>query len=147
MTLLYLLLAIMAGSLIPVQAGINASLRHFVQHPMLAAITNFLVGLTLLTTCAIAMRVPLPSGAQIAQAPWWSWIGGSMGAMLVLSGVLLSHRLGAATFVACIILGQLVASVALDHFGLVGFPQHSVTAPRVLGLCLLVAGVYLIRRF
>lgn len=147
MALVYLLLAVAAGSLVPVQAGINASLRIFLQHPMLAAITNFTVGLTLLTTCALAMRVSLPSAAQIAQAPWWSWIGGSMGAMLVLSGVLLSHRLGAATFVACIILGQLAASVALDHFGLVGFPQHSVTVPRVAGLCLLVAGVYLIRRF
>lgn len=147
MALVYLLLAVLAGSLLPLQAGINASLRTFLQHPMLAAITNFLVGLTLLVTCAAAMRVPLPTAAQIAQAPWWSWVGGSMGATLVLSGVLLSHRLGAATFVACIILGQLSASVALDHFGLVGFPQHSVTAPRVLGLCLLAAGVYLIRRF
>jgi transporter family-2 protein len=147
MTLVYLLLAVAAGSLVPLQAGINASLRTFLQHPMLAAITNFLVGLTLLTVSAAAMRVPLPSAAQIAQAPWWSWVGGSMGAALVLSGVLLSHRLGAATFVACIILGQLAASVALDHFGLVGYPQHPVTLPRVAGLCLLTAGVYLIRRW
>jgi transporter family-2 protein len=70
-----------------------------------------------------------------------------MGATLVLSGVMLSHRLGAATFIGCVILGQLAASVTLDHFGLVGFPQHSVTVPRLAGLCLLATGVYLIRRF
>jgi bacterial/archaeal transporter family-2 protein len=147
MTLVYLLLAVAAGSLVPIQAGINASLRTSLEHPLLAAITNFLVGLTLLVTFAAAARVPLPSAAQISQAPWWCWIGGSMGAALVLSGVLLSHRLGAAVFIACIILGQLSASVLLDHFGLVGFPQHSLTLPRVAGLFLLAAGVYVIRRW
>jgi transporter family-2 protein len=147
MTLVYVLLAIAVGSLLPVQAGINATLRVSLEHPILAAIANFMVGLALLIASAMAMRVPLPGAPQIAHAPWWSWVGGAMGATLVLSGVLLSHRLGSATFIGCIILGQLVASVALDHFGLVGYPQHSVTAPRIAGLCLLAAGVYLIRRF
>lgn len=147
MTLLYLLVAVAAGALVPIQAGINASLRLSLEHPVLAAITNFLVGLTLLVTFAALTRVPLPSTAQIAHAPWWCWIGGAMGATLVLSGVLLSHRLGAATFLGCIILGQLAASVVLDHFALVGYPQHSITLPRVAGLFLLAAGVYLIRRW
>ncbi len=147
MILVYMLFAVAAGSLVPLQSGINASLRHWVGHPVFAAITNFVVGLTLLSTYAAVTRTPLPNGSQMAQAPWWCWIGGAMGATLVLSGVLVSHRLGAATFIACIILGQLAASVLLDHFGLVGYPQRSVTIPRVAGLFLLGAGVYLIRRW
>jgi transporter family-2 protein len=147
MALLYVLVAVAAGALVPIQAGINASLRLSLQHPVLAAITNFLVGLTLLVTFAVVTRIPAPSSAQIAQTPWWCWVGGAMGATLVLSGVLLSHRLGAATFIACVILGQLSASVLLDHFGLVGFPQHSFSLPRLAGLFLLVAGVYVIRRW
>jgi transporter family-2 protein len=146
MNLLYVLLAVAAGSLVPLQAGINASLRLSLQHPVLAAVVNFMVGLSLLVTYAVATRVTLPSAAQIGQAPWWCWIGGSMGAALVLSGVLLSHRLGAATFIACIILGQLAASVVVDHFGLVGYPQHSISIQRLGGLFLLAAGVYFIRR-
>ncbi len=147
MALVFLLLAVGAGALVPIQAGVNASLRTALDHPLLAAITNFLVGLTLLSVFALAMRVSLPSANQIARAPWWCWIGGSMGAVLVLSGVMLSHRLGAATFVGCIILGQLLASVLLDHFALVGFPQHSMNFPRVVGLFLLMAGVYVLRRW
>jgi bacterial/archaeal transporter family-2 protein len=145
MALVYLLLAVAAGSLIPIQAGVNASLRTWLDHPLLAAVTNFLVGLTVLVSVAVLTRVPLPAGQQIARTPWWCWVGGSMGAVLVLSGVMLSHRLGAATFVGCIILGQLVASVLLDHFALVGFPQHSLSVGRVVGVLLLVAGVYVIR--
>jgi transporter family-2 protein len=145
MTFIFLLLAVAAGALLPIQAGINASLREALENPILVSIVNFLVGLAVLVAFAFATRVSLPGLAQAGQAPWWYWIGGSMGALLVLSGVVLSHRLGAATFIGGIILGQLLSSVVLDHFALVGYPQHSVTVPRLVGVGLLAAGVYLIR--
>jgi transporter family-2 protein len=147
MTLVYVLLAVAVGSMVPIQAGLNASLRSSLQNPVLVAITNFLVGLALLAAFAVATRATLPTAAQAGQAPWWHWIGGAMGAALVLSGVLLSHRLGAATFIACIILGQLCASVVLDQFALAGYSQRSLSLPRLAGLFLLAAGVYLIRRW
>ena len=146
MSLVFVLLAVAAGCLVPLQAGINASLRLSLNSPLLAAITNFLVGLTILSGFAAITRASLPSAAQIANVPWWCWIGGSMGATLVLSGVFLSHRLGAATFIAAVILGQLAASVLLDHFGLVGYQQNVIGAQRLFGLSLLVAGVYFIHR-
>ena len=145
MTWLLILVVIAAGALIPLQAGINASLRSSLSSPIFAAVTNFTVGGLLLASYALLSRTPLPSMAEAARAPWWNWIGGTMGAGLVLTGVLLSHRLGAATFVACIILGQLTSSVLLDHFGLAGFSQHALSPMRVLGLGLLAAGVYVIR--
>ncbi len=145
MVLLFLLLAVLAGSLIPLQAGVNASLRAFMPHPVLAAVTNFVVGLTALTIVAIFMRTGLPASAQISKAPWWCWVGGTMGACLVLSGVFLSHRLGATTFFACVILGQVAASVVCDHFGLVGYSVHHVSWLRVGGLALLGGGVWLVR--
>ena len=146
MTLLFVLLAVAAGSLFPVQAGVNASLRLSLGHPILAAVTNFFVGLSLLVSYALVTEVKLPAVSQIVKAPWWCWLGGSMGALLVLSGIVLSYRLGATTFAACLILGQLVASVVVDHFGWVGFQQHSINFQRVAGLVLLAAGVLLIQR-
>ena len=145
MTWLLILVVIAAGALIPLQAGINASLRGALNSPIYAAVTNFTVGGLLLATYALLSRTGLPTLAEAARAPWWNWIGGMMGAGLVLTGVLLSHRLGAATFVACIILGQLTCSVLLDHFGLAGFSQHSLSPMRIFGLGLLAAGVYVIR--
>jgi transporter family-2 protein len=145
MTWLLILAVVAAGALIPLQAGINASLRGALNSPLFAAVTNFTVGGLLLASYALVSRSPLPALADAAKAPWWNWVGGSMGAMLVLTGVVLSHRLGAATFVACIILGQLASSVLLDHFGLAGFSQHSVNGMRIFGLVLLAAGVYVIR--
>ena len=146
MTLIFVLLTVAAGCLFPVQAGVNASLRVALSNPILAAATNFLVGLSLLVTYAAATQANLPAVSQLAKVPWWCWLGGSMGALLVLSGVVLAHRLGATTFAACIILGQLTASVVVDHFGWVGFPQHSVSLQRLAGLGLLAIGVVLIHR-
>ena len=146
MTLIFVLLAVAAGSLLPIQAGVNASLRLALSHPVLAAITNFSVGLSVLLGYAAVAQIRLPVASQLAAAPWWCWLGGCMGALLVLSGVTLAHHLGAVTFAACIIVGQLTASVSVDHFGWVGFPQHSITPQRAAGLLLLAAGVFLIRR-
>jgi transporter family-2 protein len=145
MTWFLILAAIAVGALIPLQAGINASLRMALNSPIFATIANFTVGGLLLVAYILVSRAPLPAASVAAKAPWWTWVGGSMGAVLVLAGVLLSHRLGAATFVASIILGQLTSSVLLDHFGLVGFPEHAVNPMRVLGLVLLAAGVYVVR--
>ena len=146
MTLIFVLLAVAAGCLIPVQAGVNASLRLALNQPVLAAITNFAVGLGVLSSFAVATQIRLPAASQLAMVPWWCWVGGCMGSLLVLSAVTLAHRLGAVTFGSCIILGQLTAAVIVDHFGWVGFTQHSINQQRVAGLILLAAGVYLIHR-
>lgn len=138
-------IVVFAGALIPIQAGVNASLRQYLSSPILAAVTNFTVGGLILATFALASREAVPAMSTLSKTPWWCWVGGSMGAMLVLTGVMASHRLGAGTFIACIILGQLSASVALDHFGLVGYAQHAANPMRLAGIGLLVSGVYLIR--
>lgn len=145
MQVLFVLLAALSGTLVPVQAGVNASLRGFFPNAIFAAIANFLVGLAILSIAALMMQTGPPSFQAIAKVPWWCWLGGLMGACLVLAGVILSHRLGAATFVACIILGQLTASVICDHYGLVGFPVHPANLQRILGIGLLAGGVVLIR--
>ena len=78
----------------------------------------------------IRTQTRLPATSQLAMALWWCWVGGCMGALLVLSGVTLAHRQGSATFAACIILDQLTASVIVGHFGWVGFQQHSISLQR-----------------
>lgn len=40
----------------------------------------------------------------------------------------------------------MVASLLLDHFGWVGFPEHPVSALRLLGAALVILGVALIQR-
>ena len=52
-----------------------------------------------------------------------------------------------AALVGLVVAGQLVASLVLDHFGWLGFPQHTLSVPRAIGALLILAGVLLVRRY
>jgi transporter family-2 protein len=147
MTPLVLILAAMAAAaLLPVQAGLNAQLRTHVPHPVTAALISFVVGTLGLAVALVGLRAPLTLGHAWSTTAWWHWLGGLIGAVNVLAAVLLAPRLGAATLIASIVAGQMLASLALDHFGLVGFTRQSVTPGRLAGAVLVLAGVFLIRR-
>lgn len=49
--------------------------------------------------------------------------------------------------VALVLAGQLITSIALDQYGILGYPVHPVNGWRIAGVMLLVAGAYLIKRF
>jgi transporter family-2 protein len=112
-----------------------------------AVILSSALGVVLLLGAAVAARVPAPSLQKIAGAPWSAWVGGVLGAAYAVAVVLLARQLGAATLTALVVTGQLVCSVLLDHFGLIGFEVHPAAVGRILGCLLLFAGLLLIWRF
>jgi bacterial/archaeal transporter family-2 protein len=144
--ILLLLLALAAGVLLPVQAGVNAQLRSVVGSPLTAALVSFLVGTAGLGTAAVIFRAPTTLRAAWAVAPWWLWVGGLIGALYVVATIVLAPRLGAATLVAAVVAGQMIASLLLDQYGLLGFPTHPMNGLRVLGAALVIVGVILVQR-
>lgn len=146
---LYILLMLMAGVGVALQIVINAQLRAVAASTMWATNISFAVsmaaGLVALAIGAGLGRVPLLPDPALWRAPAWVWLGGLGGAVYVLLAVLLARRLGAALLSAVGILGQLVASVVIDHYGWFGTPVHRVSAARALGVVLLTVGVALIR--
>jgi len=77
-------------------------------------------------------------------APPYLWIGGLFGVLVLVSAVLLVPRVGAATFVAFMVAGQLIAALVLDQLGAFGLPKYPVTALRVVGVVLLLGGARLV---
>ena len=144
---LYILLALVAGFCLPTQAGINTQLNLWSQSAILAATISFAVGTIGLFIYALCLRIPFPEVDTIGRHPWWVWTGGLLGAFLVASTVVLAPRLGAASMVALIVAGQMTASLALDHFGWLGYQLHPISGLRILGVLLLIGGVVLIRLF
>ena len=84
---------------------------------------------------------------MLRQSSWWQWSGGVLGGVYLIALVALTPRLGVATFLACAVAGQMLVALLLDHFGLLGFPVHSISAVRLLGVLCLLLGVVLIRLF
>jgi len=71
--------------------------------------------------------------------------GGLFGAMFVATAIFMVPRLGAATVLALIVVGQMLGSLTLDQFGIVGIPQHSISPIRLIGAAFLILGVLLVR--
>jgi transporter family-2 protein len=141
-----ILLAVTAGAAIVAQQALNANLKTALNSTALSGFMSYAVGCVCMALLIIVMRDPIPSMATVARIPWWAWSGGVFGAVFIGLGIVLLPQLGAATFLALVVAGQMFASVAFDHFGIFGFTQRSVDLPRLLGVALLVAGVILIRR-
>lgn len=146
-TYLYLLIALLAGAMMPTQAATNNKMAAFVDSPILAALVSFAVGTMALFAYALATGVPLGNLAEVKKAPPIAWIGGLLGAFFVTSAVILVPRLGVAMTFSVLIAGQMIVTLVIDHFGLLGIEQRPVSWYRLAGIALITGGVILIRKF
>jgi transporter family-2 protein len=140
----YYLFAIAAGAMLPVQFGINAQLAAWLGSPLRATLVSFAVGAAVLLVATLLFARGTGERA-LGAAPWWVWVGGFLGAFYVLGSVVTAPKLGAAALFAFILAGQAIASLAVDHFGWVGFEASPITPGRLLGLALVAAGVAAVR--
>jgi bacterial/archaeal transporter family-2 protein len=51
------------------------------------------------------------------------------------------------TLIGAALAGQALASLLVDHFGMVGFEEHHATPGRIAGLGLIALGVLFVRLF
>jgi transporter family-2 protein len=145
LSLLLYLLAVGAGVSFVVQQAVNSNLRAEIGSAWWAGFVSYLGGTLAMLVMIALLREPLLSAATAARSSWLSWTGGIFGAIYIAVSIFLLPRLGTATVVALIVVGQMLGSLAFDHFGLLGVPQHAASPLRILGAGLLVLGVALIR--
>jgi bacterial/archaeal transporter family-2 protein len=141
-----LLLGIAAGVSIVIQQVLNANLRGALDSTAWSGFASYFVGVACMAILVVVLQDPLPPASLTARVPWWAWSGGLFGAIFIGLAILLVPKLGAATFLALVVAGQMLASVTFDHFGLLGLAQRSFDLPRLIGVVLLIGGVILIRR-
>jgi len=137
-------IALGSGAALAVQVGMNNTLRSRVGSPMVAALISFAIGTFALTLFVVAIQPRLPGRSELAGSPAWMWCGGLVGAIYVASAAAFAARLGAAAWLALIVTGQIAASLALDHFGLVGFPRRPITPMKLAGAVVLLIGVAMV---
>lgn len=143
----YILLALLAGATLPTQAAVNNRMAMAVGNPIIAALISFIVGTLSLLVYIFATGTPTTGLLSVRSAPPIAWIGGLIGAFFVASTVALVPRLGVAMTFSLVIAGQMVVTLIIDHFGLLGVPVREVSVLRVVGMMLIIAGVILIRRY
>ena len=140
-------LAVVAGAVLPVQAVINARLGQAAGSSMMGTFVSFVVGAVAMGAVVMGQGNAGRELAALRTAPPGYFVGGLLGALYVAVVVALTPRLGAGLTVALVVVGQLALAVALDHFGGLGLPVHALTLPRLLGVALLLLGVWLIKTY
>ncbi len=78
--------------------------------------------------------------------PWFAFAAGILGLIIVGTVGYVVPRLGLATGFTLIVASQFVMAALIDHFGWFGAPVRPVDLSRLIGLGLLLAGVWLLNR-
>jgi bacterial/archaeal transporter family-2 protein len=139
---LFALIAAAAGAATAFQSAANAGLasRIGLSAALVMNTSIVLLGTLIFYFIGGSRGTFFPSGT-----PWFLYVGGLCGFLVILSLAFVFPKIGAAVAIAIVVLGQGLAALAIDHFGLLGMPKEPVTFVRVGGLLLILGGVALIR--
>ncbi|KPL69578.1 hypothetical protein SZ64_16660 [Erythrobacter sp. SG61-1L] len=143
-SLTYASIMLLGGMAIPVMAAMSGGIGVRVGNPSFATATVF--ALAFLITAIAAFATGMPRFAQIASVPPWLYLGGVCVAFYGLSITFVGPRFGLANAIFCVLVGQIVAAALIDHFGLFGTPQASIDGKRLLGMAVMVLGLFLAKK-
>lgn len=138
-------IALVVGGLAPIQGSLNAQMGKVLGHPLRGTLMNFAVGGSVLLLILIA-TAGFPARRDLAAAPWHLYTAGLQGILFVTALLALIPEIGALRVLAAVVVGQLIVSALIDHFGLLKVPVHAMSLTRAAGMALLFAGLYLIQR-
>jgi len=138
---LWILLGILAGLVLPIQTLVNTRLRASTGTPFSSSMISFAVGTVTLLIVATAVTGGNYGIAQAFNEPLWIWFGGLLGVVALTGNILLFPHLGAVQTVVLPIAGQVIMGLIVDHFGLFESPQSSLTAVRAIGAIIVLIGV------
>lgn len=143
---IFLPLSIAIGFSLASQAGVNAQLRLALSSPTQAAFISFLIGTVILGAILIIQGEIWFKPASLAGVPWWAWLGGVFGAFNITVAVYLVPKLGAVVLTLSVVCGQIIASLILDQNGWLGYPKIDITFNRIIGVVLIIFGVFFVAK-
>jgi transporter family-2 protein len=146
MNWIFIIMAILAGMALPLQGAINSKLASFLHNPFLSALISFAIGTIALLAYILVSRIPLNQLSGVREAPLITWIGGLLGAFFITTTLIAVPKLGIALTFSLVILGQMVVTLPVDHFGLLGAAVKEINLSRIIGVLMVIAGTILILR-
>lgn len=139
--LVLMILIACGGVAVAIQPSINARLAQktgFLE----AATISFAVGTLVLLL--LSMLSGQGSFRRIVEVPWWQLSGGLFGAFFVTMTIVGVPRIGTTAVLALTIASQLTAGMVMDHYGVFGMRGIPVDGKRIIGIALLLIGVFLV---
>jgi transporter family-2 protein len=142
-----MLMTLLVGALMPLQAILNTKLGRQIGGPLMGSLMSFFVGLICLFVLNLISNYSAVVQLKPSQtSPWYLWLGGLLGAIFVGYITWVNQRQGMALTFALAVSGQIFVSLIIDHYGLLGSSIRAITLEKLIGAALIIAGLVLIKK-
>ena len=138
-TLLFIGVAFIMGMIMSIYLPMNSSVSRYLGSSIAANVTFFMVAFI---TSILILLFSGETGAvyRLRQVPVYLYLTGFISAFIVLGTTFLIPYLGARKFFILLIAGQVVMAVVVSHFGILESPPDPVSAKKLAGAVLVIAG-------
>lgn len=132
-----LFLAAAAGALMAIQGSLNTALSK----PLGLIPGTFIVHIVGTITSGIVLLCCGQSHFDKAgEVPWFGWLGGILGVLIVIGVSASFTKLGAGTATTAIVAIQLLVAYCIDQFGWLGMEKIAFDYWKIIGIILIAAG-------
>ncbi len=145
MQILHFLIIVVLAFFVALQTPLNSELARLIGSSAWATIISFTVGLVVLLFYALATQQSL-SVKKLSSVPPYLFIGGALGAVFVFSVVVLFPKVGAVNAVIFTLIGQVLCSLMIDHYGWFNAPISPISFQKVAALVLMLISVFWFQR-
>lgn len=136
---MYKLFAVVSGILVALMVTCNGTLSNYLgDYPALTFIHG--IGFITIITILILTKQKFP---KLKGIPIYLFSGGALGVFMIFSNNICFTYLGVSLTVALGLLGQLIASYIIDHFGLFGMEISKFQKEKIIGFIVIFAGIVL----
>ena len=141
-SLLYLLLAALAGLTMALQGSLNSVLGKKIGIFEAAFIVHLLAAIVIIIILALKISEGNISGWR--EAPWYLYLGGILAVVITYTVIISIPKLGVAVATTAIVAAQVSTACIIDHFGAFGLEKIPFTWLKLLGIIFLIIGVRLL---
>ncbi len=141
--LIMIILAVIAGAALSMQAAVNGKLGERVG-VLKSAFLTFSVGAAI--TAVLILFIQTPQAATLLTVPKWQLMGALFGVPYIIIMVTAVPRIGTAAATVAVILGQLSMGMMIDNFGWLQNPTIALSWQRMAAVPCLAIALWLIYR-
>lgn len=139
-----LLLSFAVGIMVVVQGGLNAKLGVLLNNPLLGTSAALTISACFTLIAVFVSVKEFPSFQQLKEVPFYLWFTGAAFSFIAVSlFYYLIPKLGISTAVTFGLCGQIAFSMIAAHFGWFGLPVEPISFKKILGVLMLISGVFL----
>jgi bacterial/archaeal transporter family-2 protein len=144
--LVMVILSLVSGALIPIQATSNAALSKAVGNPLISTFIVLLIAIISVSIYILIAKTPMPEISKVRDSPTYGYFGGIIVTFYIMVITFITPRLGVGASIGLIITGQIIGAVIIDHFGLFDTTVKTIDLKRLMGTLFMIVGIYFVMK-